>query len=109
MMDELDDNRIFDRFTARFPVKFKGSRRDFGSEVFLRDVSAQGAKLVTSEQLEINDSVSLQVKLPDGNSSLHLNGQIVWTQIQSSGAWEIGLKFHRIKLMSLQKLFQFCQ
>lgn len=108
-MDEWEDNRVFDRFAARFPVKFQGSRRDFGSEVFLRDFSAQGARFVTSEQLEVNDSVSVQVKLPDGNSSLNLNGQIVWTKNQSPGSREIGLKFHRIKFMSLQKLFQFCQ
>ncbi len=107
-MDQGEDHRVFDRFAARFPVKFKDSHRDFGSEVFLRDISAQGARFVTSEQLEIDDSVSLQVKLPDGNSSLNLNGQIVWTQNKSPGSWEIGLKFHRIKLMALQKLFQFC-
>ena len=108
-MEEWEDNRVFDRFTARFPIKFADSHRDFGSEVFLRDVSAQGARLVTSEALDVNNDVSLQVKFPDGNSSLYLNGQVVWANHKAPGSWEIGLKFHRIKLMALQKMFQFCQ
>ena len=89
-MDIYEDQRVFDRFIAKFPVKFEDSRDDFGRQVFLKDMSAQGACLVSREELPVHDNVSLQVKLPDGSTKLTLNGQIVWTKNKAPGAWEIG-------------------
>ena len=108
-MDFQEDQRIFDRFTARFPAKFEDSRDDFDSEISLRDMSAQGARLVTHQRLRVNDSVSVQIKLPDGHAQLNLNGQIVWVKNQGFNVWEIGLKFNKVSFMALQRLFQFCQ
>ena len=45
------DKRLFDRFHARFPVKFRYSREDYGSDVFLRDASAQGARFTTTKRM----------------------------------------------------------
>ena len=107
-MSPQEDQRIFDRFCAEFPVRFQNSRREFGSEILLKDISAQGARLQTREYLRINDHVSVQVKLPDGHTQLSLNGEVVWTQRKTLDSWEIGVKFDRINLMSLQRLFKFC-
>ena len=107
-MDSNEDQRIFDRFAARFPAKFEDSRHDFGSEVFLRDMSAQGARLVSRHRLQIHDDVSLQIQLPDGRTPVNLNGQVMWIKNQTPHSWETGLKFHRIKFMAMQRLFKFC-
>ena len=104
----LEDQRVFERFTARFPVKFKDSRQDFGAEVFLRDASAQGLRLVTQQRLFVHDTIVLLVKLPDGHEPLTLNGQVVWAKNKMPGAWEAGLKFHKIRLMAIQRLFRYC-
>ena len=103
---EVDDVRVFERFSARFPVKFKHSHNDFGTEVFLRDASAEGAKVATKEKMFLNDSVSLLVKLPDGHEPLTLNGQVVWTKSKSPDLWEVGLKFHKVNLMEMQRMFK---
>lgn len=103
---ELEDKRIFERFSARFPVKFKHSRNDFGTDVFLRDASAEGVRVATKEKMFLNDSISLLVKLPDGHEPLMLNGQVVWTKIKSPDLWEIGLKFHKVQLMEMQRMFK---
>ena len=103
---ELDDKRVFERFSARFPVKYKHSRNDFGTEVFLRDASAEGVKVATKEKMFLNDSVSLLVKLPDGQEPLTLNGQVVWTKSKPPDLWEVGLKFHKINLMEMQRMFK---
>ena len=55
---ETEDVRMFERFSARFPVKFKHSRNDFGTEVFLRDASAEGVKVTTKEKMFIKDRKS---------------------------------------------------
>ncbi len=108
-MDFHADQRIFDRFTARFPARFKDSRDDFDNEISLRDMSAQGARLVTHQRLHVNDLVSVQIKLPDGHTQLNLNGQIVWVKSHGFNVWEIGLKFNKVSFMALQRLFQYCQ
>ena len=103
-----ENRRKFDRVLARFPVKFKDSRNDFGTEVFLRDISAEGAKISTRQKMFIHDSIAVQVKLPDGYDGLILSGQVVWSKNQSDWLFEVGLKFHNLDLMSIQRLFQFC-
>ena len=105
-----DDKRVFERFSARFPVKFKDTRDDFGSNVFLRDASAEGAKVSTQERLFINDYVSLDVKLPDGHDPLTLNGQVVWIKtIEPNLLWDIGVRFHKIDFMNIQRLYKFVE
>ncbi len=103
-----DEKRIFERFSARFPVKLKDTRDEYGSNVFLQDASAAGARLTTKEKFFINDYVTLDVKLPDGTDPLTLNGQVVWIKtIEPNQLWDIGLRFHRINLMKVQRLYKF--
>jgi hypothetical protein len=109
MEAHASDGRIFERFSARFPVKFKHSRHDFGTEVFLRDASAEGMKVATKEKMFLNDSVSLLVKLPDGHDPLTLNGQVVWVKSKSPELWEVGLRFHQVNLMEMQRMFKLVQ
>jgi hypothetical protein len=106
-MDEVaQERRLFDRFSARFPAKFKDSRNDYGTEVFLRDASAGGARVVAKERSYINDSLSLLVELPDGQAPLTLNGYVAWAKPQDV-MWELGITFHRIELIKLHRLFKY--
>jgi len=103
----LDDNRrLYERFQSRFPVKFKDTRNDFGTDVLLRDFSAEGAKITTREQLYLNDSVSLEVKLSDGKKPMIIRGEVIWTTKQNVEMWDVGLKFHKVVLMDLWRIYQ---
>ena len=101
-----NDNRLFERFLARFPVKYQHSRQDYGTNVFLRDASAQGAKFSTSERVYVKDSVSLLVNLPDGGDPLSLNGRVVWVQEKSAALWDVGLQFHKPNFMQIQRIYR---
>jgi len=103
------ENRLFERFSARFPVKFKHTRTDYGSEVFLRDASACGVKISTREKVFLNDSVSLEVKLPDGSEPVTINGRIVWMSNKSPSLWDVGVEMHKINLMEMQRIFKFTE
>ncbi|MFA5059271.1 MAG: PilZ domain-containing protein [Candidatus Omnitrophota bacterium] len=109
MTVKIDDRRVFDRFTARFPVKFQYSRNDFGSNVFLRDISAEGAKIVTKEQINLEDKVDLVVELPDGHDPLILSGKIVWSRAINPSAFDAGLRFDKVDFMDTQRIFKYCQ
>jgi len=103
------DRRLFERFSARFPLKIEDSSNSFGSNVFLRDFSAGGINFFTREKIDLNDKISLLVKLPDGKEPLILDGFVVWFHTIGPYIWNIGLKFSNIKLMGRQRLFKFCE
>ena len=102
----MNDKRLFERFSARFPVKLKHSRGDYGTDVFLRDASAQGMHITSKMKMFLNDSVSLVVELSDGINPLTLNGRVVWTKNRDPKLWDVGLEFHKIDFMKTQRLYK---
>ena len=104
--DLVKEKRIYDRFPSRFPVKFKDSRNGFGTDVYLRDVSAAGAKITTKQQLFLNDSVALEVELLDGKGPMMIRGEVAWAKGVEAGIWEAGLRFYDVVLMDLWRLYR---
>jgi Tfp pilus assembly protein PilZ len=102
-----DERRLFERFSAKFPTKFKNASDDFGVDVFMRDLSASGACLRTRERFFIDDMLSIELELPDGHEPLHLNGRVRWIKSQSSSAWDLGIEFHQVHLMKLHRLVKY--
>lgn len=100
------DRRLFERFSARFPVKFKDTRDDFGANVSIRDASAQGLRITSRNRLFIHDSVSLEIKLPDGHPSMIVNGEVVWAKPDSAQNWDVGVRFHKSSLVSMSRLYR---
>ncbi len=100
------EHRLFERFSARFPVKFRHTRSEYGVDVFLRDASARGVRIATRQRVFLNDSVSLEVKVPDGSEPVVLNGRVVWMQSKSPTLWDAGVELHQINLMSMQRIFK---
>ena len=104
-----ENRRLYERFPSRFPVKFKDTRQEFGANVHLRNVSAAGANITTKEHLYLNDSVSLEVELPDGKRLMTIRGEVVWANKHNPEAWDIGLKFHKVVLMDLWRIYKFAE
>jgi Tfp pilus assembly protein PilZ len=100
-----NERRIFDRFDARFPVKFKDSRSEFGQDVFLRDLSASGAHIVAKDRMFFNDRVALEVEIPESAQPLLLNGRVVWSKPVNTAIWDIGIEFDDVNFMKVQRLF----
>lgn len=101
------ERRIFERFSARFPAKFKDARDDYSTDVFLRDASASGVNIVTRERMSIDDPVALEVEVPDGGSPMVLRGKVVWTKPANAAMWEVGLRFPEVNFIKMSRLFKF--
>jgi hypothetical protein len=99
------DRRSFERFSARFPAKIKDSRQSYGTEVFLRDASAQGMRLVTRERFFLDDKVAVDVALPQGHQ-MDLSGRVVWAKLLDYSFWELGVRFDSVDLLKMQRLFK---
>ena len=100
------ERRIFERFSARFPVKFKDTREEYGADVFLCDASAQGLRMVTKERFFLDDQIALEVELPDGGEPMVLSGRVVWVKLLNLSLWDIGIQFEQVDLLKMQRLFK---
>ena len=101
----IQERRLFDRFVARLPVKLDEAEQNFSADVYLRDVSATGAKLVTRERLIPEDNVNFWVRVPDGKDPLHLKGRVVWAKEVGMDVWDAGINFDKVRLMNLHRVF----
>jgi hypothetical protein len=104
-----NNKRVYERFSARFPVKFQHAHNGYGSDVFLRDASARGARITSKQRLYLHDGVSLDIELPDGKGPLQLNGWVVWTKVNGPDLWDAGLEFHKIDFMKIHRLYRFVE
>ncbi len=106
-INKYSDRRLFERFSSRFPAKLKDSREEFGTRIQLRDACAMGARITSREKFFINDSVVLEVLLPDGLYPMSIKGAVVWAKEIETNLWSIGLKFPKIQLVPMSRLFKF--
>lgn len=106
-MDAID-RRLFDRLPARFPTRFHNTSYNYGTDVFLQDVSGTGVSLTTRQRMFIDDMVSLEVKMPDGFDPVILNGQVRWVHpVPASQAWQVGVEFHKVDFMRIHRLVRY--
>ncbi len=103
------ERRLFERFDARFPAKLKDSREEFGEKIYLRNACAQGAQLALKDHVYVNDSLTVEVKIPQANYPVTIRGKVVWVQKDLANFWDVGVKFHQISFMQLSKLFESAQ
>ena len=103
-----EERRLFERFSARFPVKFKDAREGYGADVYLRDASAQGIRILTKERFFLDDQLSLEIELPDGGDPMVLDGRVVWVKFMdfSMSLWDLGIQFPQVDFLKMQRLFK---
>ncbi|MFH0754557.1 MAG: PilZ domain-containing protein [Candidatus Omnitrophota bacterium] len=103
----VDDRRVFERFSAKLPTRFKDVSDDYGVDVSLRDFSASGARFYTRERFFIDDVLAVEVELPDGKGAVPLHGRVCWARGKPSSLWEVGMEFHKVNFFQLSRLVEF--
>ena len=101
-----EKRRTYERFTSRFPIKFKDTRCDFGTDVILRNLSAGGARVTVRDRLYLSDSISLEVELLDDKGPMTLRGEVVWANEKDPNLWDVGLKFHKVIFMDMWRVYE---
>lgn len=102
----MNDRRIYQRFDARYPAKYKDTRSDFGDNVMLRDACADGARIRCKDRLYLNDHVALEVELPDGRAPMTLRGRVIWVIKDDESCWDVGVQFHEVNFFGLSRLYK---
>jgi len=101
-----EDNRIFERFSARFPLRFIDLRDNREGIAEVRDVSAKGVGMVTEEQLLPNTALEMWLQIPDKGEPLYARGQVVWSKPQGINAYRTGINLERADMMGLSRVLR---
>lgn len=99
------ERRLFERVSLRFPAKFSHLFDEFGKKVFVMNLSAQGANILSNEPLYKDQNVSIQVQVP-GVDPMEISGTVMWVRPKSD-LWDAGIRFHKIDLVRISRLYQY--
>ena len=109
----MQENRRFVRWEVARPARFRLARQEHEGEeqiALLKDVSFSGAKLALSESLRLNDTLDMEMEIPDEHNPVHCQAKVVWQKaVDEAGAapFACGLYFTQIKSRDKDKIFQY--
>ena len=108
MMEEekFQDRRVFDRFVAKFPVKFINLRENKESEASIDDVSAKGLSITANEALHPRTALEMWLEIPDKGEPLYTRGEVVWSRRLDSDKFRVGINLEKADLMGLSRVLR---
>jgi Tfp pilus assembly protein PilZ len=101
------ERRVFERFEAKHPVRLNSREDPFSADVYLRDISAGGVKIITKQKLNPDNEVEFWVDVPDSHGPIHFSGSVVWTKNVGRNVWDAGIRFKYIRLLDCRRLLNF--
>jgi hypothetical protein len=104
--EKFQDRRIFDRFTAKFPVKFINLRENKESEASIDDVSAKGIGITANEQLQPRTALEMWLEIPDKGEPLYTRGEVIWSRMIETGKYRVGVNLEKADLMGLSRVLR---
>jgi hypothetical protein len=104
--EKFQDRRIFDRFTAKFPVKFINLRENKESEASIDDVSAKGIGITSNEQLSPRTALEMWLEIPDKGEPLYTRGEVVWSRRVEPDKFKVGVNLEKADLMGLSRVLR---
>lgn len=89
------ERRQFHRVLQPFPMRYRvqGRLGDGWTTIAVLNLSAGGVRFIAPDAIDCGLTVELQIELPNQHTPLLVQGQVVWTQMEASGATEHGVQF----------------
>jgi hypothetical protein len=104
--EEVDDRRIFERFSIRFPVKFLDVATGTEGLAQTNDISAKGIGLRTSFALQARTPLEIWLEVPDKGEPLYTRGQVVWAKPEGQNEYRAGINLEKADLMGLSRILR---
>lgn len=99
----MEDNRIFERFQARFPLRFLNLSDNREGQARTQDISAKGVGIVTKDKLMPNTPLEMWLDIPDRGEPLYMRGEVVWSKSQGQDEYRTGINLEKAELMGLSR------
>lgn len=108
--DPLLERRREPRISLSLPVRFRPKEKKFGWFAAQSiDVSRNGVRLSLGGQVQVGQQIDLDIKLPDVQKTVRLEGVVVWANPSQNGmSMECGIAFKSLrKLTQKEKIMYF--
>lgn len=103
---KFEDHRIFERFTAKFPINFIDLIGNKEGEGAIEDVSAKGVGFSCKEELPPRTPLEMWLKIPDKSGPLYTRGEVVWSKMIEPNNCRIGVNLEKADLMGLSRVLR---
>lgn len=103
----MKDKRMFERISARFPLRFidPSSGQKEGAQAV--DISANGLGMITERDLNPQVPLEMWMHIPDKHEPLYTRGQVVWSEeLGSSGQKRFGIVLEKAELMGISRVLR---
>ena len=102
----MDDQRIFQRFSIRLPLRFidlYSGKEGLGET---HDVNAKGVGFRTGKEIKPETPVELWLDVPDRGEPLYTRGKVAWSRAEGIGEYKIGVSLEKADLMGLSRILR---
>ncbi|MDP8266984.1 MAG: PilZ domain-containing protein [Candidatus Aceula meridiana] len=99
-----EDQRIFERLSAELPSRIRKENSDQERSVLVKNLSAEGANILSTEEVFLNDQLSLLFEYPNSVQPLEVKGEVVWVGKEDPLFWKVGIQFNKINLMQTSRI-----
>lgn len=106
MENKFEDRRIFDRFSAKFPVKLINLWENSEQEGMADDVSAKGIGFSVREELKPKTPLEMWLNIPDRGEPLYTRGEVVWSTMVEPNNFKVGVNLEKADLMGLSRVLR---
>ncbi|MBM3244138.1 MAG: PilZ domain-containing protein [Candidatus Omnitrophica bacterium] len=104
--EDMDDRRVFQRFSIRFPVKLLDLNSGQEIVALTSDISAKGIGIWSKEDLAENTPLEAWLRIPDRGEPLYTRGNVVWSKKDPQGDYRMGIDLERADLMGLSRILR---
>jgi hypothetical protein len=104
--DEVNDHRIFERFSKQFPARFIGLNDGKEGSAQTFDVSAKGLGLLTKQELKTHAALEIWLDVPSSTEPLYTRGQVVWSKLGGKDVYRTGIELEKADLMGISRLLR---
>ncbi|HTZ10807.1 MAG TPA: PilZ domain-containing protein [Candidatus Margulisiibacteriota bacterium] len=104
--ENMEDRRIFERFSARFPVKFLSEGNDRECKAVTQDVSAKGMGMITGEELAVHTPLEMWLQLSDKEEPAYARGEVVWSKMLDPARFMVGVELEKADLMGVSRIIR---
>jgi hypothetical protein len=104
--EKMQDNRIFERFSLAFPLRFLDLKKSKEGQARTRDISAKGVGFITNEELPPQTPLEMWIEIPDKGEPLYTRGEVVWSMSQGVNEYRVGVNLEKANLMGLSRVLR---
>jgi c-di-GMP-binding flagellar brake protein YcgR len=104
--EEMEDRRIFERFHARFPLRFLSMGENKEGKAFTQDISAKGIGMTTDEELAIHTPLEMWLELSEKEEPAYARGEVVWSKMIEPNRFKVGVELEKADLMGVSRIIR---